>query len=99
MPNLDPKVVESFGQEWQRFDHAQTAEAEQRNIFESYFGDFPWSELPPNAVGFDLGCGSGRWAVFVAPRVGMLHCIDASAAALNVARAKLAQHQNCRFHL
>ena len=99
MRNLDPKVVQSFGQEWRRFDHARTAEAEQAEIFESYFGDFPWSKLPPHAAGFDLGCGSGRWALFVAPRVGTLHCIDASAAALEVARAKLVAFPNCQFHL
>jgi ubiquinone/menaquinone biosynthesis C-methylase UbiE len=99
MPNLDPKVVESFGQEWQRFDHSETAEAEQKAIFESYFADFPWNDLPPNATGFDLGCGSGRWAVFVARRVGVLHCIDPSEAALAVARRKLTDQSNCRFHL
>jgi len=99
MPNLDPKVVESFGQEWQKFDHAETVEAEQKEIFESYFGDFPWHELPANTTGFDLGCGSGRWAAFVAPRVGVLHCIDPSQAALAVARRKLAGQNNCRFHL
>lgn len=99
MANIDPRVVESFGQEWQRFDHAETADTEQRKIFESYFGDFPWHELPPGAIGFDLGCGSGRWAAFIAPRVGTLHCIDPSAAALSVAREKLADLKNCEFHL
>ena len=99
MPNLDPKVVESFGHEWQKFNHAQTDETEQREIFNGYFADFPWQELPPNAVGFDLGCGSGRWAALVAPRVGTLHCIDPSGAALGVARAKLAGQRNCVFHL
>lgn len=29
-------------------------------------------------IGFDLGCGSGRWAFFVAPKVAKLHCIDRS---------------------
>ena len=62
MRNVNPKVVESFGEEWRKFDHAHTAESEQAEIFESYFGDFLWSQLPLNAVGFDLGCGSGRWA-------------------------------------
>jgi SAM-dependent methyltransferase len=47
---------------------------------------------------FDLGCGSGRWARLVAPRVGQLHCIDPSPAALNVARQNLADHGQCEFH-
>ena len=49
-------------------------------------------------MGFDLGCGSGRWAVLVAPRVGRLHCIDASEAALAVARQNLAGRTNCELH-
>lgn len=32
--NMDPAVVESFGQEWQKFDHAQTSEVELRTCFE-----------------------------------------------------------------
>jgi ubiquinone/menaquinone biosynthesis C-methylase UbiE len=46
----------------------------------------------------DVGCGSGRWSVMVAPRVGHLHLLDASADALNVARANLAAAKNVTFH-
>ena len=55
--------------------------------------------MPPAPVGFDAGCGSGRWARFVAERVGALHCLDASDAALAVARRRLADRPNCSFHL
>lgn len=72
---------------------------EANDLFSRYFVRFPWSTLPPNAVGFDLGCGSGRWAGFVAPRVGRVHCIDASVGALDVARRNLTGHSNCDFHL
>jgi SAM-dependent methyltransferase len=34
----------------------------------------------------------------VAPRVGTLHCVDAAAEALEVARENLADQPNCRFH-
>src|SRR5438105_4180012 len=98
MANLDPGVVSSFGEEWSKFDHIARADAEELKIFELYFGDFPWEQIRRDAVAFDLGCGSGRWAYFVAPRVGVLHCLDASAEALAVARRKLAAHPNCRFH-
>lgn len=96
-PNVDPAVVESFGREWRKFDQSAVPEEELRRIFGAYFEIFPWSELPAGAIGFDLGCGSGRWARFVAPRVGQLHCIDPSDA-LEVARRNLAGHGNCRFH-
>ncbi|MBZ5647593.1 MAG: class I SAM-dependent methyltransferase [Acidobacteriia bacterium] len=95
--NVDPAVVESFGREWQKFDQQGLAEPELRRIFEDYFEIFPWDSLPADAVGFDLGCGTGRWARYVAGRVRELHCIDPSAA-LEVARRNLAEFPNCRFH-
>ena len=42
-------------------------------------------------------CGSGRWARFVSPRVGRLHCIDPSSA-LAVARSTPADQPNVQFH-
>jgi SAM-dependent methyltransferase len=95
--NIDPEVVASFGREWKKFDQSALAEDELRILFNQYFETFPWDELPANAVGFDLGCGTGRWARCVAPRVGELHCIDPSDA-IDVARANLAAFSNCRFH-
>jgi ubiquinone/menaquinone biosynthesis C-methylase UbiE len=96
--NSDAKTVEGFGFEWTHFDQTALPEEELRRIFESYFRIFPWSEISPDAVGFDLGCGSGRWAKLVAPRVGQLHCIDASGEALAVAQRTLVQQTNCVFH-
>jgi SAM-dependent methyltransferase len=95
--NIDDRVVDGFGEEWTRFDQADVEAAELRRTFDEYFAVFPWSRLPSDAIGFDLGCGSGRWARFVAPRVGRLHCIDASAAALQVARRNLSAFANCVF--
>ena len=98
LPNLDADTVAGFGREWTSFDQSALEETELRAIFDQYFALFPWQRLPNNAVGFDLGCGSGRWARFVAERVGKLHCIDASASALAVAQRSLATHKNCEFH-
>jgi SAM-dependent methyltransferase len=97
--NVDRCVVESFGQEWKKFNHSNTQEQELRAVFERYFSIFQWESLSKDAVGFDLGCGSGRWAYFVAPRVGVLHCIDPSSDALEVAKDNLKAFSNCRFHL
>lgn len=98
MENVDEHTVAGFGAEWTRFDQSRVPDAELESLFERYFAVFPWESLPAHPVGFDLGCGSGRWARFVAPRVRQLHCIDASAEALAVARRNLAVHTNCRFH-
>lgn len=95
--NLHVKTVEGFGDEWSRFDQTGMTEQDTKRIFDSYFSIFPWSNLPKNAVGFDLGCGSGRWANLVAPRVGELHCIDPSFA-IEVARKNLRALGNCKFH-
>jgi ubiquinone/menaquinone biosynthesis C-methylase UbiE len=96
--NIDLKTVNSFGEEWARFDQSAAPEDELRRFFEEYFYVFPWDKLPPHPHGFDMGCGSGRWANFVAPRVDKLHCIDPSAQALAVARKNLAAHANVVFH-
>ena len=95
--NLDAKTVEGFGDEWERFDQSELSTAERKRIFNSYFSIFPWNTLPVNAVGFDLGCGSGRWAKEVALRVGKLHCIDPSSA-LAIAKQNLTDRINCEFH-
>jgi SAM-dependent methyltransferase len=95
--NTDPKTVEGFGDEWTRFDQAVMSEEDAHRLFESYFSIFPWDILPKDAVGFDLGCGSGRWAKLVSPRVGKLHCIDPSKA-IEVARKNLRTQPNCEFH-
>ncbi len=97
--NLDADTVAGFGDEWTRFDQSALPEAERKAVFALYFHIFPWDVLPAAAAGFDLGCGSGRWAREVAPRVGTLHCVDASPAAVAVARKNLAGYDNCIFHV
>ncbi len=95
--NIDRNVVEGFGDEWSRFDQSSLDSAEIEQMFDNYFNIFPWETLPAGAVGFDLGCGSGRWAKLVAPRVEELHLIDPSEA-IDVARKNLVGVENCRFH-
>lgn len=95
--NIDQNVVEGFGDEWSRFDQSELSSSELEAMFDNYFSIFPWESLPADPVGFDLGCGSGRWAKLVAPRVGKLHLIDPSEA-LEVARKNLADADNCEFH-
>lgn len=95
--NLDVDTVNSFGDEWSRFDQSALSEEEAGKIFDEYFAVFPWEKLPRDATGFDMGCGSGRWAKLMAPRVGHLHCIDPSSA-LEVAKTALATASNVSFH-
>ena len=95
--NIDSRTVAGFGDEWSRFDQSELSENEHRELFDNYFSLFPWEVLTEDAQGFDLGCGSGRWAELVAPRVGHLYCIDPSSA-LDVARKNLSHLSNCDFY-
>jgi SAM-dependent methyltransferase len=99
--NVDSDVTTGFGHEWSTFRQSENefSPVDREAIFQSYLGIFPWDELPPNSVGIDVGCGSGRWSVMVAPKVGHLHLLDASADALAVARQNLAEAANVSFHL
>ena len=97
--NLDRTTVDGFGVEWSKFDQSGVPEDQLRRHWDDYFHIFPWGDLPANAVGFDAGCGSGRWARFVSERVGTLHCVDASEAALDVARRRLGDRSNFGYSL
>jgi ubiquinone/menaquinone biosynthesis C-methylase UbiE len=99
LPNVDPRTVAGFGDEWTEYDQLSLSPAEQEAMFDRYFRIFPFDRLPKNAEGFDAGCGSGRWAELVLPRVGMLHCVDPSEPALAVARRRLNGLPGARFHL
>jgi SAM-dependent methyltransferase len=97
--NIDLKTVEGFGEEWAAFAQDKLGRDEQQRMFDLYFEIFPFAELPDGAEGFDLGCGSGRWAELVRERVGLLHCIDPSDKALAVAKERLDGERNVAFHL
>ncbi len=95
--NIDKATVDSFGDEWGRFNQADLSSKEAQEIFDQYFSIFPWQSLPQNAEGFDLGCGSGRWAKIMVKKVGHLHCIDPSDA-IEVARESLSDVSNASFY-
>lgn len=95
--NVDAKVVEDFGKEWEAFDQKNVADEDLKKAFDQYFNIFPFHLINSRSVGFDMGCGSGRWAKIIAPMVGKLNCIDASALALQQAKKNLRPFQNCEF--
>lgn len=95
--NKHQPTIDGFGDEWERFDQTALSDTDLDELFNAYFSIFPWHCLPEKSEGFDLGCGSGRWARLVAPRVGKLHCIDPSVA-IAVARKNLFSLTNCECH-
>ncbi len=99
--NVDPKVARGFGEEWSTFrqDEDHLSAQQRREIFDDYFRIFPWQMLPPGGgAGADIGCGTGRWSMLVAPRVGHLHLLDASSEALAVAQQNMQRASNVSFH-
>jgi ubiquinone/menaquinone biosynthesis C-methylase UbiE len=92
--NEHQETIAGFGDEWSRFDQSGAQAGELERTFDKYFAVFPWDALPEGARGIDVGCGTGRWARLVAPRVGQLDCVDASEQALAVAARNLSEAKN-----
>ena len=97
MTNLDKSTIKSFSDQWVRYDQTGMTHKEALKIFKNYFSIFPWKKISKSAEGFDMGCGTGRWAKFVAPKVRKLHCIDPSDA-IKVAKKKLKNFKNINYH-
>lgn len=82
--NIDLVTVDSFGNEWEKFDSFNDEEIE--HIGQEYFDIVPESILTKDTLALDLGCGSGRWSVYLSRRVGMVEAIDPSKAVYSAAR-------------
>lgn len=98
MSNVDPATARGFDEKWGVTRRGRTDPAHLLRTFGNFFALFPFGELA-DAEGFDLGCGVGRHAFFVAQRVGRLHCIDPSPNGIAKARLKLADRDNVSFHV
>ena len=97
MGNIDQKVVSDFGNEWEKYNQSSLSESELKTAFDQYFGIFPFDKIDETSVGFDMGCGSGRWAKLIANKVGTLNCIDPSQKAIQVAKINLSEFSNVNF--
>ena len=95
MKNINELVVSSFGEEWDYYK--QDNDQNLLSAFNQYFNIFPVEYLNSDSEGFDMGCGSGRWAKYIAPKVKVLNCIEPSQKALNVAKKNLKEFNNCQF--
>jgi len=91
--NLEHKTVESFGEEWKKFK--DFSEEEIRIAGEQYFDIVDDSILNKNTVVLDLGCGTGRWSKFIAPKVKFIEAVDPSMAVMT-AQKILEPYSNVR---
>lgn len=83
--NIDPDVVRTFGQEWEKFGNLTPEETEKMG--RQYFDIVPERVLNQAARCLDVGCGSGRWTRFVAPHVATVDAVDPRSAAYVAAKA------------
>jgi SAM-dependent methyltransferase len=91
--NIDDKTVASFGEEWLKFNEFSDKEIEK--IGNEYF-DICLDVLPDKSWrALDVGCGSGRWTRFLAPKVGFVEAVDPSEAVF-VANKNLSNLENTR---
>lgn len=86
--NIDWDTVDSFGQEWSKFNYFDEEEIE--SIGKEYF-DIVGNEMLKGKYVLDVGCGSGRWTKYVCQKAAFVEAIDPSSAVF--AAAKLLKEQ------
>jgi len=90
------KTIEDFGKEWRQFNF-YNKDNDNNEIFNDYFNIVPKEYLTKTSIVADIGCGSGRWAKFIAPKVKILFLIDASSEAISVSKMNLKKFQNIKY--
>lgn len=88
--NLDEKTVQSFGNEWERFN--TFSEKEIDYIGKEYFDIVTEKHISSSSYVLDVGCGSGRWTKFIAPKTGFVEAIDPSSAVVQAAQMNTHNH-------
>jgi SAM-dependent methyltransferase len=76
--NADARTVESFGDEWNRFDSFTTEEMQAAG--DQYFDIVSDEMANKNTVALDIGCGTGRWSRYLSSRVKFIEAVDPGAA-------------------
>ncbi|RDC64105.1 class I SAM-dependent methyltransferase [Adhaeribacter pallidiroseus] len=92
--NIDWTTVESFGEEWSKFNFFDDQEISQ--IGNDYFDIVDEVMLNHNSYVLDVGCGTGRWTKYVSGRAGFVEAIDPSQAVASAANL-LKNEKNVRI--
>jgi SAM-dependent methyltransferase len=92
--NIDPSVVQSFGEEWTKF-HAFDDE-DIAALGERYFDIVDERMVNKGSYGIDIGCGTGRFTKYLIDRIGFMELIDPSDAIV-AADALLGEQANVRL--
>ncbi len=79
--NIDTEVVQSFGEEWTKFN--SFSENEISRTGDMYFDIIDDAIINQSTYGIDVGCGTGRWTKYLLPKIGFMEAIDPSDAILS----------------
>jgi SAM-dependent methyltransferase len=74
--NIDTRVVNEFGDEWTKF-HKHDDDLVKKGG-EEYFDILNDEIINSNIYALDIGCGTGRWTKYLAPKVGFVEAVDPS---------------------
>jgi SAM-dependent methyltransferase len=91
--NIDVKTVSSFGEEWTKFD--SFSDDEIKKTGDMYFDIIDFSVINENSSVMDVGCGTGRWTRYIAPKVKFVEAVDPSEA-IFAAASLLKDQKNIR---
>ena len=76
--NIDKKVVDEFGHEWLKF-HEHDDDLVKKGG-EEYFDILTDEMVNSETYALDIGCGTGRWTKYLAPKVDFIEAVDPSEA-------------------
>lgn len=76
--NIDEITVSSFGDEWAEFHEFDKSDL--KTAGDQYFDIVDETILSAAENVLDIGCGSGRWAYYLADRVQVIEAVDPSSA-------------------
>lgn len=81
--NLDQVTVNSFGEEWTKFDNFTDEDIKKAG--DQYFDIVGDDVLNKDTYVMDLGCGTGRWTKYIQDKVGLVEAVDPSVAVIAAA--------------
>lgn len=82
--NIDSVTVESFGEEWSKFN--SFSEEEITKVGDEYFDIIDFEKINAKEMTvLDAGCGTGRWSIYISRKVKTVYAIDPSKAIFSAA--------------
>ncbi len=79
--NIDAAVVDSFGEEWTKFNNF--SEKTLATVCQEYFDIIDSRMVNKDTYMIDIGCGTGRWSKYFTDKACFIEAVDPSSAILS----------------